>query len=42
VPGQAGGEQPIEADLARRAEGSVDMTVRQRADDGDGILVPWK
>jgi hypothetical protein len=32
-------EQPIEADLARCAEGSVDMTMRQRADNGDGILV---
>src|SRR5439155_1618494 len=32
-------EQPIEADLARRAEGRVDMTMRQRADDGNGILV---
>src|SRR6266403_369661 len=32
-------EQPIEADLARRAERRVDMTMRQRADDGDGILV---
>src|ERR1700730_4894448 len=32
-------EQPIEADLARGAEGRVDMTMRQRADDGNGILV---
>src|SRR5882762_11151000 len=32
-------EQPIEADLARRAERRVDMTMRQRADDGNGILV---
>src|SRR5205085_6809492 len=32
-------EQPIEADLARCAEGSVNMTMRQRADDGNGILV---
>ena len=32
-------EQPIEADLARCAEDRVDMTMRQRADDGDGILV---
>src|SRR6202022_2353655 len=32
-------EQPIEADLARCAEGRVDMTMRQRADDGNGILV---
>ena len=32
-------EQPIEADLARCAEGRVDMPMRQRADDGDGILV---
>src|ERR1700730_12360642 len=31
-------EQPIEADLARGAEGRVDMTMRQRADDGNGIL----
>jgi hypothetical protein len=30
-------EQPIEADLARRAQRGVDMTVRQRADKGDGI-----
>src|ERR1700726_3634626 len=33
-------EQPIEADLARCAEGRVDMTMRQRADDGNGLLVP--
>src|SRR6202521_6092970 len=32
-------EQPIEADLARGAEGRVDMTMRQRADDGNGIPV---
>src|ERR1700738_1258086 len=32
-------EQPIEADLARGGEGRVDMTMRQRADDGKGILV---
>ena len=32
-------EQPIEADPARRAEGSVNMAMRQRADDGNGILV---
>src|SRR6202023_2346390 len=32
-------EQPIEADPARRAEGRVDMTMRQRAQDGNGILV---
>ena len=32
-------EQSIEADLTRRAERRVDMTMRQRADDGDGILV---
>jgi len=32
-------EQPIEADLARGAERRVDMTMRQRADNGDGILV---
>src|SRR6516164_1515971 len=34
-----GAEQTIEADLARRAEGSGDMPMRQRADDGDGLLV---
>ncbi len=33
-------EQPIEGDLARRAERSVNMTMRQRADDGNGIPVP--
>src|ERR1700738_4222287 len=32
-------EHPIEADLARCAEDRVDMTMRQRADDGNGILV---
>ena len=32
-------EQPIEADLARGAKRRVDMTMRQRADNGDGILV---
>src|SRR3984893_14237145 len=32
-------EQPIEADLASRAESRVDMTMRQRADDGNGIPV---
>jgi hypothetical protein len=32
-------EQPVEADLARCAEGRVDMTMRQRADDGNGIPV---
>jgi len=37
--GRLGAEQPIEADLARRAEDRVNMTMRQRADDGDGILV---
>src|SRR5438445_6547836 len=30
---------PVEADLARRAERRVDMTMRQRADDGNGIPV---
>jgi hypothetical protein len=34
-----GAEQPIEADFARCAERRVNMTMRQRADDGDGILV---
>ena len=33
-------EQPVEADLARGAQRRRDMTVRQRADDGDGVLVP--
>jgi hypothetical protein len=33
-------EQPIEGDLARRAERSVNVTMRQRADDGNGIPVP--
>src|ERR1700730_5505279 len=32
-------ELPIEADLARCAEDRVNMTMRQRADDGNGILV---
>ncbi len=36
--GRLGAKQPIEADLTRHAERSVDMTMRQRADDGDGIL----
>ena len=39
APGQAfRAEQPIEADLAH-AEDRVNMTMRQRADDGNGILV---
>jgi hypothetical protein len=37
--GRLGAEPPIEADLARRAERSVNMTMRQRAEDGNGILV---
>src|SRR5712671_2557821 len=37
--GRLGAEQPIEADLARRAERRLDMTMRQRADDGNGFLV---
>src|ERR1700720_551969 len=37
--GRLGARQPIEADLARGAEGRVDMTMRQRADDGNGIPV---
>ena len=32
-------EDPIEADLARCAERRGDMTMRQRADDGEGILL---
>jgi hypothetical protein len=32
-------EQTIEADLARHPEGGGDMPMRQRAGDGDGLLV---
>ena len=33
-----GTDEPVEADPARRAERRLDMTVRQGADDGDGVL----
>ncbi len=33
-----GTDEPVEADPARRAQRRLDMTVRQGADDGDGVL----
>ena len=40
--GRLGAEQPIEADFARCAERRVNMTMRQRADDGDGKSLPQR
>ena len=34
-----GAEDPVEADLARGAEGGGDMAMRQRADDGEGFAL---
>jgi len=36
-----GAEDTVEADLARRAEGGSDVTVRQAAGDREGVVLGW-